>query len=472
MTSPREERKALRRWQPRDPQRDGPPFAALVAHEFLPPEQHAALLDRMVRGVADYALAQVPYYRDRRAAWGLAQQSIRGVADLAALPVLSKFDVQEHFESLRTTQLPPGERLWGVATSSGTTGRPTQVITTARTSWMFALMIHRLLRWARWDPNLPLASLRVAITLPKGPDGKAATDGVSFAHAAWPHVGAHFHTGPALFLTRTTPLDAQIAWLRRERPGYLITYPATLETLAYACQGRPTDSLQGARAISVQLTEGARARIESAFGFPIHQNYGLNELGVVANRCEAGRYHVCTEHCVVEIVDDHGRPCAPGERGRIVVTALTNLAMPLLRYDTTDEATMPNGPCACGRTQPGFEDLLGRHRDLRHTPPGTAKRLNLVLETIAELPLSLLRDLTQVRLHQSRDEVYTLRLETRAPLPEGVTRAVDDAWRAEFPESPLMILEVDRMPECRGGKPQVFVSDFLESDNPHSGAGG
>src|SRR5690606_37329786 len=188
---------------------------------------------------------------------------------------------------------------------------------------------------------------------------------------------------------------------------------------------------------------------------------GLNEIGVVASRCEAGRFHVNIEHCHVEIVDDDGVPCGPGERGRVVVTALTNLAMPLLRYDTSDVASVPTGPCACGRTLPGFERLLGRHRDLRDTPPGTSARLNLVLDTVAAIDLAALRDLRQVQLHQSRDERYTLRFETRAPLPSLVAQTVANAWSDRFADTPLQIIEVDRLPPAPGGKPQVFVSEFL-----------
>ncbi len=51
-----------------------------------------------------------------------------------------------------------------------------------------------------------------------------------------------------------------------------------------------------------------RTHIERSFGVPAHQNYGLNEVGLVAARCEAGRYHVHAENCHVEIIGEDGRP--------------------------------------------------------------------------------------------------------------------------------------------------------------------
>ena len=102
-----------------------------------------------------------------------------------------------------------------------------------------------------------------------------------------------------------------------------------------------------------------REHIERSFGCPIHQNYGLNEIGLVATRCDAGRYHVHSEHCIVEIVGPDGRSVAPGETGRLIVTGLNNWAMPLLRYDADDLGTAVEGPCPCGRTLPSFGDVVG-----------------------------------------------------------------------------------------------------------------
>src|SRR5262245_47593027 len=104
-----------------------------------------------------------------------------------------------------------------------------------------------------------------------------------------------------------------------------------------------------------------RRHIEATIGAPVEQGYGLNEIGVVATRCSAGRYHVHIDHCHVEILDDDGEPCPPGESGRLIVTGVRNLAMPLIRYDTGDIATSVPGPCSCGLTLPAFGDLVGRY---------------------------------------------------------------------------------------------------------------
>ncbi|MFT5483725.1 MAG: phenylacetate-coenzyme A ligase PaaK-like adenylate-forming protein [Halieaceae bacterium] len=72
--------------------------------------------------------------------------------------------------------------------------------------------------------------------------------------------------------------------LLEQLPEYLITYPPSLEALVYAAQGLPVDSLRALRVIGATLTPGMRHRIESATGITVQENYGLNEIGLIANR--------------------------------------------------------------------------------------------------------------------------------------------------------------------------------------------
>lgn len=100
----------------------------------------------------------------------------------------------------------------------------------------------------------------------------------------------------------------------------------------------------------------------------------LNEIRIVAHRCEARRYHVNAEHCVVEIVDEDSQPCMVGRTGKLLVTGSSNFAMPLVRYNTGDLAEAVGGPCACGRTLPSIGQIVSRYRPFRYTPKGTSRR--------------------------------------------------------------------------------------------------
>ena len=84
---------------------------------------------------------------------------------------------------------------------------------------------------------------------------------------------------------------------------------------------------------------------------------------MIADQCpEHEHYHVQAETVLVEVVDASGRPCTPGEVGRVLVTPLFNYAMPLLRYELGDYAEV--GPrCACRRGLPVLTRILGRERN-------------------------------------------------------------------------------------------------------------
>ena len=63
-----------------------------------------------------------------------------------------------------------------------------------------------------------------------------------------------------------------------------------------------------------------------------------------------------------------GLDSEPGkDQGTVVVTGLMNDAMPLIRYDMGDIATLvPGYQCPCGRRAPVIERIDGRSESLRH----------------------------------------------------------------------------------------------------------
>jgi phenylacetate-coenzyme A ligase PaaK-like adenylate-forming protein len=64
------------------------------------------------------------------------------------------------------------------------------------------------------------------------------------------------------------------------------------------------------------------------------------------------------------------RLASPGESGSVVVTDLTNRAMPIIRYQVGDLAMASDRICACGRGSPLLEKIEGREADYVVTPEG------------------------------------------------------------------------------------------------------
>ena len=211
------------------------------------------------------------------------------------------------------------------------------------------------------------------------------------------------------------------------------------------------------------MTAPTRQRIERVFATPVHQVYGLNEIGLVAVRCVAGRYHVHSEHCVVEIVDEDGQPCPLGRPGRISVTALSNAAMPLIRYDTDDQAEAVAGPCPCGRTLPAFVNLFGRYRRHASLPEGSYALYLALKKAVNEMSDDLARNMRQFQVHQYRDHRMELRLATVGPLPAAFHERIRAVWEDAIGDrvDTLAIVEVDDIPRPPNGKFQDFTSDYM-----------
>jgi phenylacetate-coenzyme A ligase PaaK-like adenylate-forming protein len=105
-----------------------------------------------------------------------------------------------------------------------------------------------------------------------------------------------------------------------------------------------------------------RAAAEAAWGVPVASNYGMSE-GVFTGACPYG-VHLPDDLCLVEPVDAAGSPVAPGATSeRIYVTNLYNHALPLIRYEVTDELTVLEGACRCGSAMGRIADPQGRLDD-------------------------------------------------------------------------------------------------------------
>lgn len=101
-------------------------------------------------------------------------------------------------------------------------------------------------------------------------------------------------------------------------------------------------------------SEEMRKRIEAESGIKAFDIYGLSEIvgPGVAIECEAQcGLHVFEDHFYPEIIDpETGEPLPDGEEGELVLTTLSKMAMPILRYRTRDITSIIPEPCSCGRT--------------------------------------------------------------------------------------------------------------------------
>jgi len=373
-----------------------------------------------------HAVRHVPFYRRRLGKLADADDEAfwQGWREL---PLLTRRDVQLAGDDLLSLALPDGHGERTEVYTSGSTGKPIHAVRSDLWLLMWSAVTVREHLWHGRDLTGKLAAIREST-----PDKAPYPDGERLDN--WGFSTADiFRTGLCVSLNITTPVDDQLKWLLREEPDYLLTHPTMLDRLVRhsAETGLRPKRLRQVLTISEILAPGLRELCHAEWNAPVVDTYSTREAGYLALQCpDADHYHLQSETALVEILDPAGRPCAPGEIGRVIVTPLHNLAMPLLRYDVGDHAEM-GAPCPCGRGLPVIRRILGRRQNMLRTAEGERWPL-LSSDDIGKLlALAPIRQYQFAQTHLDRIEV---RLQTERTLTDGEALGVVDWARAKFGE--------------------------------------
>lgn len=157
-----------------------------------------------------------------------------------------------------------------------------------------------------------------------------------------------------------------MAGLNAAQPEVLIAYPSALHVLSFeAHAGRLSISPRQIMSCSEPLLPEIRSAAEAAWGVRVGNAWGTSEGGGAGIPCDHAGSHLSDDLVIVEPVDEDGRPVAPGERSaKIYLTNLFNRALPLIRYEITDEVTLLPEPCPCGSAHRCVGDIQGRLDDV------------------------------------------------------------------------------------------------------------
>ncbi len=149
---------------------------------------------------------------------------------------------------------------------------------------------------------------------------------------------------------------------------YLYGYASSLYTLAnnILSEGLHAPSLKVAISNAEPLLPHHKEAINLAFGCPARDTYGMAEIVAGASECQHNSLHLWPEAGIIEVMhNDRNELVSNGEVGRLICTGLLNKAMPLIRYEVGDRASIANtnSMCACGRSLPMLEKIEGRTID-------------------------------------------------------------------------------------------------------------
>ncbi|MGD9536293.1 MAG: hypothetical protein AB7P52_00160 [Alphaproteobacteria bacterium] len=398
-----------------------------------------------------HAAAKVPYYRSLFARIGFDAAAPLSEEAWLKLPILDRRTVQTGFEELNAESYPKSHGNALPFDSSGSTGTPIRVLKTELQLLYFRANTLRDHLWHKRDLGARLAAIIDLETLDEAAYPKGET------LPRWGRATRSIASGTGHLLNLVTKVHLQAEWLQRVQPAYLMSFPSNLEALARHCRdnGIAYPTLRQLRTLSEPVKPEVRELCREVFGCEIKDTYSSEEVGNIAFESPvSNELLTLAETVLVEIIDEAGRPCAPGEVGRVVVTPLHAFAMPLIRYAVGDLAEA-GAAAACGRGLPVIARVLGRERQIVKLPNGQQLYPSYHYLTRG------LDKIVQFQIARKSVELLEVRLVTRSRLDDAEEADLRTRVRERF-QYPFDVsfAYVDEIPRARSGKFFDYVSEI------------
>jgi len=305
----------------------------------------------------DHAFETVPYYRQKYAAAGINRGDIKTREDFAALPPLTRTEINTFRTELCSNQ--PGGRLLKHSTG-GSSGVPTKFFITrdsydwrcASTARAYAWSGYRLGARALYLWGAPVSHFPPLLDRTKLKMYRALRREL---------IQVTFSQTPDLWrniLRRAL----------RFRPKYIVGYVASIEQFAkfLLAEHSTIPGVEGVIAAAEPVFETTRRLAADAYRAPLFNTYGCREFMSIAGECDQhDGLHLNSENLFVETE-------FPAEQGpsELLVTDLHNYGMPFIRYRIGDVGVFAEGTCKCGRQLPRIRSIEGRSLELLRTRDG------------------------------------------------------------------------------------------------------
>lgn len=399
---------------------------------------------RKLREEIRYAFRYVPFYRERAVALGLSAEDILDEKDLCKLPLISREEVQTHQELFLS--LVGNRSSWFRSRTSGSTGQPLVSYFDPQCWFVskYALKMRRMLVCGA-RPGARIVQVETY-------SGEELRELERKQKTLWEGI---FYRRKYLSVFED-PLE-HLAVLEDFKPHFIYGFPSYFKALAEQIENGPgiPFRVQGLMSSGEFLSKGTQIYVEKVLGTKFLDIYGNTEFKEIAWQCPVGDgYHVNVENVVVELIDPNTGSLS-SHSGEVVVSTLSNRAMPLIRYRTGDRARWKHGTCACGIAHPMLEKIEGRITE------------DLILPTIGRVSPYLftmkIEEVSQVAKYQislSKDQHLVVRVVLKkGASDQTITLIRETLVRLLQGHVPVEVLKVRRIERDTSGKFHVVEKE-------------
>ncbi|HEY0837986.1 MAG TPA: hypothetical protein VGE72_28985 [Azospirillum sp.] len=422
-------------------------------HLTGPVPGHCATLERLRHGGLEAYRAErltallahagraVPFYRQRLAEAGVLVDGRVRLDRFAAIPPLTRGELRARFDDLVAEGVDRAR--CRVNVTGGSTGEPVRVLEDAGAdAWNVAT---KLLfdGWTGYRPGMRRAVLWTS--LHEAPSRRLR-----------PRVGRWLRGETWVDCLRLSDaeLHAAAQSLADLRPRQILAFADRLHGIArLMAEGRVPVVMPDSLVVSsCPCTPRMRAVIERAFQAPLFDRYGSRELGAVAGeRRPGGGLVVSAPTHIVEVLRPDGSPAPPGEVGELVVTLLTNHAMPLIRYRIGDRAAWA---LEADDPWPVLTRIAGRTSDTFTAMDGATVDSALFLYVLEERPW-----VARYRVTQETQARVLVEVVPASPPPPADLADIERRIQAVMGSAcAVEIRMVEDIPVGRSGKFRYLVS--------------
>lgn len=419
--------------------------------QWLPQEELEHRQMKKLRKIVAHAYENVPFYRKRFKEAGFTPNDLRRREDIAKIPILTKEQIRRNFPQIIATNINRNRRK--IDSTSGSSGEPLVFYRDTTTDDLKVASDLLVNSWCGIEPGDRI----LWISHPRQIGVRNLTDNIT--RMLW-NKTTDLHW-IAVSQIQEENADAVVKFMDKIKPRCLYGYTSGLLMLARCLNGRDSRSNSYVRAIvssAETLSPFHKKLIQETFDCGIFNRYGMRELGgSVAQDCERHEgLHVNTELYLAEVTRD-GQSVASGEKGQVLVTDLSNMVMPFIRYQTGDIAVYGELPCSCGRGFPIIETIVGRETESVNirTPSGriiTHPGYFLVLG-------DFVKHIRQFQFFQERLDELTVKVVPYETFNSEVAERLTNFLSNSFGTEIKVALEiVDEIPPERSGKRPIVKS--------------
>ncbi|MGQ9570399.1 MAG: phenylacetate--CoA ligase family protein [Thermodesulfovibrionales bacterium] len=332
--------------------------------QWIDKEKLNNLCSDKLKRLLTHAYQHVPYYREiLRDAGVIRDNGTVNLESFKQIPLLDKSIIRDNFERLRSDDLK--SRKWYENTSGGSTGEPVRFI---QDRDYFQLRTSLVILQDLWS-GYSICEKRIILwgserDIFSGKERFRTNLGRWLRNEIWLNA----------FRMTSEQMHEYVKCINDFKPVQILAYTESIYELSRFIE---REKLSIYSPMSIMVSAGVlqmhmRETIERVFKAPVFNRYGSREVGPIACECDHHEgLHVFPLNYYIEILRHDGTPAAPGESGEVVITSLTNFAMPLIRYRIGDMGAWSENPCTCGRAWPLLKYVAGRVSDVFITKDGT-----------------------------------------------------------------------------------------------------